>query len=119
MQAKQALLANVEGKVLTEPRVIKFRPASAAQTLEEELRRDRSGQRLHRAAGIDQHPPDPAQHDPADADVPARPPSSQSDIDEFNQQMSSEIEHIRDFIVLHYHVTERQDTPFWRACRAT
>ena len=30
----------------------------------------------------------------------------QSDIDEFNQQMSSEIEHIRDFIVLHYHVTE-------------
>ena len=41
----------------------------------------------------------------------------QSDIDEFNQQMSSEIEHIRDFIVLHYHVTNRQDTPFWRACR--
>ena len=42
----------------------------------------------------------------------------QPDIDEFNQQMSSEIEHIRDFIVLHYHVTKRQDTPFWRACRA-
>ena len=41
----------------------------------------------------------------------------QSDIDEFNQQMSSEIEHIRDFIVLHYHVTDRQDTPFWRAVR--
>ena len=42
----------------------------------------------------------------------------QSDIDEFNQQTSSEIEHIRDFIVLHYHVTNRQDTPFWRACRS-
>ena len=41
----------------------------------------------------------------------------QSDIDEFNQQMSSEIEHIRDFIVLHYHVTNRTTQPFWRACR--
>jgi tryptophan halogenase len=41
----------------------------------------------------------------------------QSDVDEFNQQMSWEIEHIRDFIVLHYHVTKRDDTPYWRACR--
>ena len=32
-------------------------------------------------------------------------------------QMSYEIEHVRDFIVLHYHVTERTDTPFWRQCR--
>ena len=41
----------------------------------------------------------------------------QSDIDEFNAQMSSEIEHIRDFIVLHYHVTNRTDTQYWRALR--
>jgi tryptophan halogenase len=41
----------------------------------------------------------------------------QSDIDEYNQQTRFEIEHIRDFIVLHYHVTNRQDTPFWRDCR--
>ena len=41
----------------------------------------------------------------------------QSDIDEFNQQTRFELEHIRDFIVLHYKVTNRRDTPFWRHCR--
>ena len=40
-----------------------------------------------------------------------------SDIDEYNKQTWAEIEYIRDFIVLHYHVTQRQDSPFWRARR--
>jgi tryptophan halogenase len=41
----------------------------------------------------------------------------QSDIDEFNRQTREEMEHIRDFIVLHYHLTERSDSKFWRYCR--
>lgn len=41
---------------------------------------------------------------------------SQCDIDEYNRQAASEIAHIRDFIVLHYKVTNRRDTPYWRAC---
>jgi len=40
------------------------------------------------------------------------------DINEFNTQMSEEIEHIRDFIILHYHVTQRTDSAFWRECRS-
>lgn len=40
----------------------------------------------------------------------------ESDIKEFNHQMISEIDNIRDFIVLHYVVTDRRDTPFWRHC---
>ncbi len=39
---------------------------------------------------------------------------NQPDQQEFNQQMSDEYEFIRDFIIMHYHITERTDTEFWR-----
>ncbi len=42
--------------------------------------------------------------------------STQSLIDQYNELAKDEIEKIRDFIVLHYHATER-DEPFWRHCR--
>lgn len=38
-------------------------------------------------------------------------------MDEFNQQSKEEIELVRDFVVLHFHATERTDTAFWRHCR--
>jgi tryptophan halogenase len=114
--ATERLMGVIEGEPLVQPRVLKFKPGQRLKTWSgncvaiglasgfiEPLEStsihliQRGVIRLMQmfpAAGIEQ-----------------------SDMDEYNQQASAEIEHIRDFIVLHYHVTNRRETPFWNACR--
>ncbi len=41
----------------------------------------------------------------------------QADIDAFNRFADTEIKQIRDFIILHYKVTNRTDSAFWNYCR--
>lgn len=43
---------------------------------------------------------------------------SERDVAEFNDQQLADMVTIRDFLVLHYKVTERRDSPFWRQCAA-
>ncbi|MEN2709623.1 tryptophan halogenase family protein [Sphingomonas sp. NPDC092331] len=42
---------------------------------------------------------------------------NQADIDRYNRIMITDYEEIRDFLVLHYHATERTDSAFWDYCR--
>ncbi len=108
--AKQTLLDNIEGERLTEPRVLKFRAG----------RRLRHWVKNCVAIGLSSGFIEPLESTSIHliqrgiirlmqmfpfAGV------AQPDIDEFNHQTRVEFEQIRDFIVLHYHVTDRQDTP--------
>ncbi|PTS88094.1 MULTISPECIES: tryptophan halogenase family protein [unclassified Caulobacter] len=37
--------------------------------------------------------------------------------DRYNAEMEADYINIRDFLIAHYKVTEREDTPFWRYCK--
>jgi tryptophan 7-halogenase len=115
-QASQSLLDNIDGALLTRPRTIRFRPGQRKRTW--------SGNcvALGLASGFLEPIESTSIHLIQRGIVRLLQmfPSSgisPSDIEEYNRQTSAEIEHIRDFIVLHYHVTSRADTPFWKVCR--
>ncbi|MFN3302721.1 MAG: tryptophan halogenase family protein [Roseateles sp.] len=39
-------------------------------------------------------------------------------VDEYNRRMRQQYQSIRDFIILHYKLSQRDDSEFWRYCRA-
>lgn len=41
---------------------------------------------------------------------------SERDVAEFNDQQMTDMLQVRDFLILHYKATERDDSPFWRQC---
>jgi tryptophan 7-halogenase len=110
------LQAQVQGKELTKPRVIKFQPGQRIRTW------NRNCVSIGLSSGFLEPLESTSIHliQRGILRLLQMFPSMgirQSDVDEYNQQNKAEIEHIRDFIILHYKVTNRQDTPFWRGCR--
>ncbi|HTM81546.1 tryptophan halogenase family protein [Asticcacaulis sp.] len=37
--------------------------------------------------------------------------------EQYNREMLAEYENVKDFLIAHYHITQREDTPFWRHCK--
>jgi tryptophan halogenase len=113
--AKNTLLTNIQGEQLVQPRTIRFKPGQRRKTwngnciaigLASGFLEPIESTSIHLIQrGIIRL----MQMFPADG-------IRQTDIDEYNSQTRAEIEHIRDFIILHYKVTNRRDTPFWKHC---
>lgn len=40
-----------------------------------------------------------------------------ANVDYFNRRTQQEYEQVRDFLILHYFATQREDSPFWRYCK--
>ena len=115
-EATDVILKNIEGERLTDPRVLKFRAGQRKQHWMKNVV----------AVGLSSGFIEPLESTSIHLIqrsiirlMQLFPVAGirQPDIDEFNNQMRTEIEHVRDFIILHYHVTERSDTPFWDYCR--
>ncbi|MCV2356024.1 tryptophan 7-halogenase [Paucibacter sp. B2R-40] len=115
-EASDILMRNLDGKPLAEPRLIKFQPG----------RRERSWERNCVAVGLSSGFLEPLEStsihliQTALARLVSLFPHrgfDAADIDEYNRQTQFEYERIRDFIILHYKATERDDSAFWNHCR--
>ncbi|WP_370233976.1 MULTISPECIES: tryptophan halogenase family protein [Henriciella] len=116
-EARSKLMNDIEGTPLTDPRVIRFRTGTRRQ-------------HWHRnciAIGLSSGFIEPLESTSIHLIQRSvmrlmrsfpQGAISQADIDEFNAQTEYETLHIRDFIILHYHLTNRTDTPFWRHVRS-
>ncbi|MBB1311762.1 tryptophan 7-halogenase [Pseudoalteromonas sp. SR41-8] len=115
-QAKLKLLDNIPGEPITEPRVIRFKTG----------RRRKQWHKNVVAIGLSSGFLEPLESTSIHLIQTAvirlikffpNNGIKQSLIDAYNMQSQIEIERIRDFIILHYKLTERTDSAFWRQCK--
>ena len=116
-EARSALVGAVEGESIAEPRVLEFKAG----------RRSRSWVRNCVAVGLSSGFLEPLESTSiyliqaaisALVELFPEKEISPLDRDEFNRLIDMEYDRIRDFLILHYHATERCDTPFWDYVRS-
>ena len=114
--AKQTLLNNVTGDLITEPRFLKYRTGS----------RQKSWHKNCVALGLASGFIEPLESTSIHLVMTAIirlirlfpfGDSKEALADRFNQETRTEIETVRDFVILHYKQTNRTDSDFWNAYR--
>jgi tryptophan halogenase len=112
-EANATLLKNIVGELVNEPRVIKYRAGT----------RRKHWHKNCVAIGLSSGFLEPLESTSIHLiqqsiirlmqNLPSKS-MEQATLDDFNNKMRFEIDNIRDFIILHYHVTQRTDSSFWR-----
>ncbi|WP_394200168.1 tryptophan halogenase family protein [Shewanella waksmanii] len=115
-QAKSCLLKNIDGQVLHEPRSFKFTPGRA----------NKAWNKNCIAVGLSSGFLEPLEStsialvetaiEKICLSFPKNHFTSQI-VTRFNDVTAAEYERVRDFIILHYKLTSRDDSPLWRYCQ--
>jgi tryptophan halogenase len=114
-QATEKLLREVEGKTIVQPRVIRFRTG----------RRRNAWNKNVIAVGLANGFVEPLESTSIHLIMASMtrliylfpfPAVTEAIIDQYNEESRLEAERVRDFIILHYCATQRDDSPMWKYC---
>ncbi|WP_340678828.1 tryptophan halogenase family protein [Paraglaciecola sp.] len=115
-EAISAMLSNIDGKITQDPRSFSFTPG----------RRKRAWNKNCIAVGLASGFLEPLESTSIALVETAiekiaffleQPEYGQEEADKFNDAMGQEYERVRDFIILHYKLNGRTDSPMWQHCR--